>query len=333
MKIDKLSEEQDDSPSQAEPDSEIFGFRVGLDPDPAGSEADTTRWQSYDAAIRLYLREIQKTKLLSASEERELARRVSQGDRAARDHMIRANLRLVVKSAKRYRNRGVPFLDLIEEGNVGLIKAVDRFKLSKECRFSTYATWWIRQGIERALVNQARIIRLPVHVSENINKMIRMTHDLVRRLSREPSVAELAESLEMDLPQVRGLLVLLKKTFWFEQPMGENNDYFLLNGIEDSSAVSPEILLEDLNRHELVCGWIKTLSDIEQKILTLRFGLDDQEPQTLDNIGKSFGVTRERIRQIETRALEKLKKLLEEGEAPVRQGAKEQGWLGVMGGD
>ena len=289
-------------------------------------------------ALQIYLREIQRTKLLSASDEKELAARIDLGDKAARERMIVSNLRLVVKNAKRYLNRGLPFLDLIEEGNIGLIKAVDRFKLSKECRFSTYATWWIRQSIERALVNQSRTIRLPVHVSDDINKMIRSTHNLVRQLNREPTLAEVAGSLDFGLEYVRSLMLLLKKTYSIEQPMGESNDYFLLDAIEDTSTVSPDNLLEDLNRFELVSGWIETLSEVERKILMLRFGLDDQDPQTLDIIGKSFGVTRERIRQIETKALGKLRDILEALDPEVLEEAKQQSglegrWLGVVGGD
>jgi len=267
--------------------------------------------EHFDDAIKLYLREIQKTKLLTADEEKELAARIDNGDKAARDRMIVSNLRLVVKIAKRYINRGLPFLDLIEEGNMGLIKAVERFKLSKECRFSTYATWWIRQSIERALVNQSRTIRLPVHVSDDINKMLRVTRELVQKMNREPSIKEVADALDVNVTYVRRLMVLLKKTYSIERPMGENNDYFLIDTIEDTSTVSPAVLLEDLNKYELVSKWFDTLSDGEKKILTLRFGLDDKDPQTLDTIGRSFGVTRERIRQIEAKSLEKLRKIVE----------------------
>jgi RNA polymerase primary sigma factor len=267
--------------------------------------------EHYDDAIKLYLREIQKTKLLTAEEEKELAAKIDLGDKAARDRMIVSNLRLVVKIAKRYINRGLPFLDLIEEGNMGLIKAVERFKLSKECRFSTYATWWIRQSIERALVNQSRTIRLPVHVSDDINKMLRVTRELVQKMNREPSVKEVADTLDVNVAYVRRLMVLLKKTYSIERPMGENSDYFLIDTLEDTSTTSPSMLLEDLNKFELVSEWFETLSEGEKRILTLRFGLDDKDPQTLDTIGRSFGVTRERIRQIEAKSLDKLRKILE----------------------
>ncbi len=265
----------------------------------------------FDDAIKLYLREVQKTKLLSQEEEKELARRIAKGDKSARDRMIESNLRLVVKIAKRYMNRGLPFLDLIEEGNLGLIKAVGRFKLSKECRFSTYGTWWIRQSIERAIVNQSRTIRLPVHVTDDINRMLRVNRGLTRKMNREPSVREISTEMDVNIPYVRRLMVLLKKTYSIDQPMGENSDYFLSDAIEDTSSISQAELSENLNRFEMVNKWFQTLSENEKKILTLRFGLDDKEPQTLETIGRIFGVTRERIRQIEAKTLMKLRKQVE----------------------
>ena len=263
-------------------------------------------------AIKLYLKDIQKTNLLTAEEERALARRIDDGDMAARDKMIESNLRLVVKIAKRYMNRGLPFLDLIEEGNLGLIKAVERFKLSKECRFSTYATWWIRQSIERALVNQSRTIRLPVHVSDDINKLIKITRELVRDLNREPQVKDVADVMGVEPAYVRRLMVLLKKTYSIEHPMGENNDYSLIDTIEDTSVVNPLELAEWLNKFHIITDMLATLNDNEKEIIALRFGLDDRDPQTLDTIGRQFGVTRERIRQIEAKSLEKLRLLLAE---------------------
>ncbi len=268
-----------------------------------------------DDAIKLYLKEIQKTTLLTAEDERNLARKISQGDAEARNRMIESNLRLVVKIAKRYMNRGLPFLDLIEEGNLGLIKAVERFKLSKECRFSTYATWWIRQSIERALVNQSRTIRLPVHVSDDINKLIKISRELVHKFNREPHIHEIAEAMGVEGSYIRRLMVLVKKTYSIEHPMGENNDYSLMDTIEDPSAVDPSGLIEDLNKYALVTEWLDGLSENEREILTLRFGLDDREPQTLDTIGRSFGVTRERIRQIEAKSLDKLRKIRAEHQA------------------
>ncbi|RME37406.1 MAG: sigma-70 family RNA polymerase sigma factor [Deltaproteobacteria bacterium] len=273
----------------------------------------------YDDAIKIYLKDIQKTTLLTAEQERELARRIAEGDMAARDKMIESNLRLVVKIAKRYMNRGLPFLDLIEEGNLGLIKAVERFKLSKECRFSTYATWWIRQSIERALVNQSRTIRLPVHVSDDINKLLKATRELVPKLNRDPEVEEVAEVMGVDPAYVRRLLVLVKKTYSIEHPMGENNDYSLMDTVEDTNAINPQTLAEDLDRFRHVTEWMESLSENEREILRLRFGLDDSEPQTLDTIGRKFGVTRERIRQIEAKSLEKLRQIMAERRADGRE--------------
>lgn len=295
---------------------EVPGIGEIEEPEEAEEDEVKAPVEHFDDAIKLYLREIQRTKLLTADEEKELAGRISRGDKAARDRMIESNLRLVVKIAKRYINRGLPFLDLIEEGNMGLIKAVERFKLSKECRFSTYATWWIRQSIERALVNQSRTIRLPVHVSDDINKMLRVTREQVQKNNQEPTVKEVAAGMGANAAYVRKLMVLLKKTYSIERPMGENNDYFLIDTIEDASAVSPADLLENVNKYETVSHWFQTLTESEKRILTLRFGLDDKEPQTLDTIGRSFGVTRERIRQIEAKSLEKLRTLVETAGVP-----------------
>lgn len=259
-------------------------------------------------AIKLYLREIQKGTLLTAQDERDLAAEISRGNMAARDRMIESNLRLVVKLAKRYMNRGLPFLDLIEEGNLGLIKAVERFKVSKGCRFSTYATWWIRQSIERALVNQSRTIRLPVHVADNINRLAKVSREMTKNLKREPTHAELAETLGCDEKAVRRMQVLVKKTYSIEHPLGQNSDYSLMDTLADKSACDPEETVQDLDRFDQVMGWMEGLTETEREILALRFGLDDHEPQTLDTIGRKFGVTRERIRQIEAKGLSKLRK-------------------------
>ena len=321
MEMEKLLDdiEEEDSPEQAEdftePEPDTLVFEEAEEAEEAEEDDSKPLFEGhYDDAIKHYLREIQKTTLLTADEEKELAARIDRGDKAARDKMIESNLRLVVKIAKRYINRGLPFLDLIEEGNLGLIKAVERFKLSKECRFSTYATWWIRQSIERALVNQSRTIRLPVHVSDDINRMLKMTRELVQKLNREPSIKEVAAQMSVNPAYVRRLMVLLKKTYSIERPMGENSDYFLIDTIEDTSTVSPAALLEDINKFELVTEWLESLSENERKIISLRFGLGDKDPQTLDVIGRSFGVTRERIRQIEAKSLEKLKKIVESTE-------------------
>ncbi len=268
-------------------------------PDDQSSTAD---------AIKLYLKDIQKSQLLSAEQERELAELIAAGDEHARARMIESNLRLVVKIAKRYMNRGLPFLDLIEEGNMGLIKAVEKFKVSKGCRFSTYATWWIRQSIERALVNQSRTIRLPVHVADEINKLVKVNRELVQTLKRDPSTVEIAAALGVGEHQVEKMQVLLRKTYSIEHPMGENDDYSLMDTVEDKNLVDPASTIEDVDLFVHVLELMDDLSETEREILIMRFGLDDSEPQTLDTIGQLFGVTRERIRQIEAKSLATLRK-------------------------
>lgn len=275
--------------------------------DQAEEEIPIVELERFDDAIKIYLRDIQRTPLLNSTTEKELARKIEKGDGAARNKMIESNLRLVVKIAKRYMNRGLPFLDLIEEGNLGLIKSVERFNLAKECRFSTYATWWIRQSIERALINQSRTIRLPVHVSDNIGRMIRVTRKLSQELNREPDIEEIAEAMKSKVHHVQRLMTLLRHTCSIEAPIGEGNDFALIDTLEDSSMVSPTNLHENINIFELISRHFNELSENEQKILTLRFGLDDNDPQTLDTIGQQFGVTRERIRQIEAKCLDKLR--------------------------
>lgn len=285
----------------------VFSDEEVEEDDEVDEKLPLTELESFDDAIKIYLRDIQRTPLLTAETEKECARGVEKGDKAARNKMIESNLRLVVKIAKRYINRGLPLLDLIEEGNLGLIKAVERFSLAKECRFSTYATWWIRQAIERALVNQSRTIRLPVHVSDDINRMLKQTRILSQSLQREPSVQEIAEAMNAKVPYVRRLMTLLRRTCSMETPIGDGNDYLLIDTIEDTSMVAPADLIENIDRYEMISEHFGDLSESEQKILTLRFGLDDNEPQTLDTIGQSFGVTRERIRQIEAKSLERLR--------------------------
>jgi len=287
---------------------QVFSDEDVVADDEEEAEIPLVELERFDDAIKIYLRDIQRTPLLNAVSERELALKIEQGDRAARNKMIESNLRLVVKIAKRYINRGLPFLDLIEEGNLGLIKAVERFSLAKECRFSTYATWWIRQSIERSLVNQSRTIRLPVHVSDDISRMLRTVRTLSQSLHREPGVDEISVAMNVKPQYVRRLMTLLRRTCSMESPIGDGNDYFLIDTIEDNSLVSPSLLLENVNRYEMISRYFDGLTETEQKILTLRFGLNDCEPQTLETIGQMFGVTRERIRQIESKTLEKLRK-------------------------
>lgn len=259
--------------------------------------------------IRIYLDEIRKTKLLSAEEELQLARRVAEGDEAARCHMIESNLRLVVNIAKRYMNRGLPLLDLIEEGNMGLIRAVEKFDYQRGFRFSTYATWWIRQAIERAIVNQARIIRLPVHVSEDITTVLKAERKLVQELGRDPTVEDVAERLNLPVTKVQYIYQLVRRTSSIETPIGEDDDQELMDLIQDEKAIMPSEQVEDEKRLALIFSWLDELLENEREIIILRFGLDDGEPKTLESIGQRYGVTRERIRQIESSALRKLRRI------------------------
>lgn len=262
--------------------------------------------------LSIYLRDIRKTPLLSASEEKALATRVQKGDEDAVKKMIASNLRLVVKIAKKYVNRDLPFLDLIEEGNIGLIKAVHKFKPSKGYRFSTYATWWIRQSMERAIINQSRVVRLPVHVSDEINKMLKTSKELTIRLRREPTLDEIAKEMQTSTRNAVRLSLLLKKTASLDYSLDTESDayfdYNLQDVLEDSTTTPPDHELDVKDRKAEIDSWLAILNETERNIVKMRFGLDDDENMTLENIGKTFGVTRERIRQIEKAALEKLRK-------------------------
>jgi RNA polymerase primary sigma factor len=264
------------------------------------------------SAMGLYLKDIRKTQLLSPQEEIDLALRIEEGDEEARRRMIESNVRLVVKIAKRYANRGLTFMDLIEEGNIGLIKAVERFKASKGCRFSTYATWWIRQSIERALINQVRTIRLPIHVSEDLDRMNRVADRFQRSLGRAPTEEELAEDTGFTTAYVNRLSSIRKRILSIDQGLDADGDFTLQDKIEDPNVDDPaEGILNDK-----LCGYLRSklsiLDDREKKIIILRFGLEDDNPMTLSRIGGVFGVTRERIRQIQVEALEKLQVAIRE---------------------
>ncbi|MEI6214503.1 MAG: sigma-70 family RNA polymerase sigma factor [Desulfuromonadales bacterium] len=279
-----------------------------LTPDGCGEEElQLAEFESHGDAIKIYLRDIQRNPLLNAESEKELARKVEAGDQAARNKMIESNLRLVVMIAKRYANRGMPLLDLIEEGNLGLIKAVERFDLTKECRFSTYATWWIRQAIERALINQSRTIRLPVHVSDDISRIVKTARGLLQVLDREPTTQEIADALKVDTYHVQRMLNLLRRTCSLDIPYGNGNDSSMLDFVEDGATIPSAVLLENIDNFNLISDCFQDLSEQEQHVLKLRYGLDDGEPQTLDMIGQHYGVTRERIRQIEVKSIEKLR--------------------------
>ena len=262
---------------------------------------------SIEDPVRMYLKEIGKVSLLSADEEIELAKRMEKGDEAAKKRLAEANLRLVVSIAKRYVGRGMLFLDLIQEGNLGLIKAVEKFDYRKGYKFSTYATWWIRQAITRAIADQARTIRIPVHMVETINKLIRVSRQLLQELGREPTPEEIAEEMDMPVDRVREILKISQEPVSLETPIGEEEDSHLGDFIQyDNVPVPADAAAFTLLKEQLV-EVLSTLTDREQKVLRLRFGLDDGRARTLEEVGKEFNVTRERIRQIEAKALRKLR--------------------------
>jgi len=262
---------------------------------------------SIDDPVRMYLKEIGKVPLLTAEEEIELAHRIEQGDAEAKRRLAEANLRLVVSIAKRYVGRGMLFLDLIQEGNLGLIKAVEKFDYRKGFKFSTYATWWIRQAITRAIADQARTIRIPVHMVETINKLIRVSRQLLQELGREPHPEEIAKEMNMPVEKVREIMKISKEPVSLETPIGEEEDSHLGDFIPDDDAPAPsEAAAFTLLKEQLV-DVLDTLTPREEKVLRLRFGLDDGRARTLEEVGKEFNVTRERIRQIEAKALRKLR--------------------------
>ena len=262
---------------------------------------------SIEDPVRMYLKEIGKVPLLSAEEEIELAKRMENGDEAAKKRLAEANLRLVVSIAKRYVGRGMLFLDLIQEGNLGLIKAVEKFDYRKGYKFSTYATWWIRQAITRAIADQARTIRIPVHMVETINKLIRVSRQLLQELGREPTPEEIADKMDMSVERVREILKISQEPVSLETPIGEEEDSHLGDFIQDDNVPVPADAAAFTLLKEQLVEVLSTLTDREQKVLRLRFGLDDGRARTLEEVGKEFNVTRERIRQIEAKALRKLR--------------------------
>ena len=262
---------------------------------------------SIEDPVRMYLKEIGKVSLLSADEEIDLAKRMEKGDEAAKKRLAEANLRLVVSIAKRYVGRGMLFLDLIQEGNLGLIKAVEKFDYRKGYKFSTYATWWIRQAITRAIADQARTIRIPVHMVETINKLIRVSRQLLQELGREPTPEEIAEEMDMPVDRVREILKISQEPVSLETPIGEEEDSHLGDFIQDDNVPVPADAAAFTLLKEQLVEVLSTLTDREQKVLRLRFGLDDGRARTLEEVGKEFNVTRERIRQIEAKALRKLR--------------------------
>ena len=262
---------------------------------------------SIEDPVRMYLKEIGKVPLLSADEEVELAKRMAEGDEEAKKRLAEANLRLVVSIAKRYVGRGMLFLDLIQEGNLGLIKAVEKFDYHKGFKFSTYATWWIRQAITRAIADQARTIRIPVHMVETINKLIRVSRQLLQELGREPTPEEIAAELDMPVERVREILKISQEPVSLETPIGEEEDSHLGDFIQDDNVPVPAEAAAQTLLKEQLDEVLDTLTEREQKVLRLRFGMNDGRARTLEEVGKEFDVTRERIRQIEAKALRKLR--------------------------
>lgn len=260
-----------------------------------------------DDPVRMYLKEIGKIDLLTGEEEVELAKRMGAGDEEAKKHLAEANLRLVVSIAKRYVGRGMLFLDLIQEGNLGLMKAVEKFDYKKGFKFSTYATWWIRQAITRSIADQARTIRVPVHMVETINKLVRVQRQLVQELGRDPTPEEIGEELDMEVERVREIMKIAQEPVSLETPIGEEEDSHLGDFIPDEEVLAPADAATFTMLREQLIDVLGSLTDREQKVLRLRFGLDDGRARTLEEVGKEFNVTRERIRQIEAKALRKLR--------------------------
>ena len=270
-------------------------------------DSDLTKNLTINDPVRMYLKEIGQIKLLTMEEELELADRILEGDEVAKATLAEANLRLVVSIAKRYVGRGMLFLDLIQEGNIGLMKAVEKFDVSKGYKFSTYATWWIRQAITRAIADQARTIRVPVHMVETINKLARIQRQLTLELNREPSEQELAKKMNMSVEKVRDIYKISQEPVSLETPIGEEDDSHLGDFIKDERNVSPEEYATNEMLKDEISEVLLTLTEREEKVIRLRFGLEDGKSRTLEEVGQMFGVTRERIRQIEAKALRKLR--------------------------
>jgi RNA polymerase sigma factor (sigma-70 family) len=259
---------------------------------------------------RLYLKDLRKLPVITMEEERVYARRIAQGDTVARRKMIEANLRLVVKIARKYMHQGISHLDLIEEGNIGLIRAVEKFDASRNCRFSTYATWWIRQSIERGIANFSRTIRLPIHISARIYRISKIISSFVEKNSREPSPVEISEETGLPLDFVTNLFSVVVKTYSLETIIDEDGKLTLEEVLANTTVEEPLSAFEQTRRVEEVASWLDILGTDEKKVIILRYGLDGEEPQTLESIGKIFGVTRERIRQIEQKSINKLRRIV-----------------------
>ncbi|WP_315266109.1 RNA polymerase sigma factor RpoD [Selenomonas noxia] len=291
-----------EEPADLEEDLDKDDAELGLE-----TELSVPEGVAVDDPVRMYLKEIGRVPLLTADEEIELARRMEAGDESARHRLEEANLRLVVSIAKRYVGRGMLFLDLIQEGNLGLLKAVEKFDYSKGYKFSTYATWWIRQAITRAIADQARTIRIPVHMVETINKYIRISRQLLQDLGRDPTAEEVAKEMGLSTLRVREIMKIAQEPVSLETPIGEEEDSHLGDFIEDEAALDPADAASVMLLKEQITEVLQTLAPREAEVLRLRFGLEDGRSRTLEEVGQSFGVTRERIRQIEAKALRKLR--------------------------
>ena len=299
MNLDSMSMDEDDFvPSD---DDESDSIDLDLD------SSDLLSGIGTEDPVRMYLKEIGTVPLLTAEEELDLAIRKSQGDTVAKDRLIEANLRLVVSIAKRYTGRGMSFLDLVQEGNLGLMKGVEKFDHTKGYKLSTYATWWIRQSVTRALADQARTIRVPVHMVETINKMSKMQRKLTLELGYEPTIAELAEALEMSQERVMEIMQIAREPASLETPIGEEDDSNLGDFVADFKGVTPEENIDAVMLREQIDELLNDLKDREKQVIIRRFGLEDGHPRTLEEVGREFDVTRERIRQIEAKALRKLR--------------------------
>jgi RNA polymerase primary sigma factor len=298
-----------DADGEQETDEEAQGVRARLR-ELKRAEADLSVDPSLDS-LRLYLRSIGRVPLLDAEQEVMLAKRIERGDMAAKQHMVEANLRLVVSIAKGYVGRGLTFLDLIQEGSLGLIRAVEKFDHRRGYKFSTYATWWIRQAVSRALADKARTIRIPVHMVERLNKLISAERMLIQQLGREPTAEEIAEELECEVREVRDVLRLAQQPVSLEKPMGEEDDSALADFVEDVSAESPFEIASEALRRENITRVLASLPRREREVLELRYGIVGGRARTLEEVGRAFNITRERVRQIENRTLKKLQTLPE----------------------
>ena len=305
--IDVLRITDNDADTLLLPDDEDIDLENEEEVDMENLDLSVPEGISIEDPVRMYLKEIGKVPLLSAEEEIDLAMRMEEGDEEAKKRLAEANLRLVVSIAKRYVGRGMLFLDLIQEGNLGLIKAVEKFDYRKGYKFSTYATWWIRQAITRAIADQARTIRIPVHMVETINKLIRVSRQLLQELGREPSPEEIAEEMDMSVDRVREILKISQEPVSLETPIGEEEDSHLGDFIQDDNVPVPAEAAAQTLLKEQLDEVLDTLTEREQKVLRLRFGMNDGRARTLEEVGKEFDVTRERIRQIEAKALRKLR--------------------------